>query len=1410
MRMAFRLALFLTLCPLASAADPDFYVRKATWQETLLASREALMAAEQARLEKLTDPATRQVPASFQPLATEVGDGQNATRRVKVRVAGLDHLWLIHAAAKSDDPQDRGPSGAWAEAILVGKDGKKVRLDDLKPIIARGAVEHFGQRDPAPAKKGQARARQVKVGRKELAYGLIVHPFDPAQGKPYGELCYRLDGQFDLFEATVAVLAPGKKAPGITFHVSHLPASETLARERDRATLWTLVERDFTDPAAVRQMARERARGIWSDDWRPGQLSKLAQRYAGALPANHPLRAAAGKAATPADVLAVAKAYHESHDAAEQIAQARTVNLKALRLAIEDLTATFGPKYPRGRQHLDRLAAIEKADPAILAKTGTEAELQKASQLAAEIVSLQREALLDNPLLDFDNLLVIKRGARSPKMGLPQNWQGNCSLPRRGFDDEIAVLSHLKSGGRLTTLHKPKRDAMVADLDLHFDADRILFSSLDEKGLWQVFELDLPKGPIPSEGYREGRQPRQVTRGPVAEVDNYDACYLPNGKIIFDSTAAMQGVPCVGGSDHVANLFLMNRDGSGIRQLCFDQDHNWCPTVMNDGRVMYTRWEYGDTPHYFTRLLFKMNPDGTQQMELSGSNSYWPNSTFYARPIPGHPSKVVAVISGHHGVPRMGELVVFDTAKGRREADGALQRIPGHAKAVQPIIADGLVNSSWPKFLHPWPLSEKYFLVSCMPQGGAPWGIYLVDVFDNLLPLCTLPGYGLFEPIPLRKTPRPPVIAEKVNLASKEATVYLTDIYVGDGLRGVPRGTVKALRVFEWHYAYQHMGGHQNIGVEAGWEPKRILGTVPVADDGSALFRVPANTPLAVQPLDGQGRALQLMRSWFVGMPGEFVSCVGCHESPHSGTPNSYTAAAQRTPAAIEPWRGPARGFSFPREVQPVLDAHCIRCHDGKPRPDGKVIPNFADTKRGQGGFTSSYLALHPYVRRPGPESDYHLLRPAEYLANTSELVQMLAKGHQGVALDAEAWDRLITWIDLNAPDHGTWTEHAGEARTKPQHDLRARYRKLFANIDSDPEAIPQAASYKPQATSRKPQAASSDSEIANRKSQIANPPGWPFDTAEARRRQAAAGPQTTRTIDLDGGGKLELVLIPAGEFVMGDPNGEPDEQPLSRVRIEKPFWLGRTEITNAQYRYFDPAHDSRYIDQHWKDHTTPGYPANAPDQPVIRVSWRDAMAFCDWLSRKSGLKITLPTEAQWEWACRAGTATPLSYGGLDDDFSKWGNLGDLSLRKMAVSGVNPQPIANPSPYQDFLPKEARFNDGQMISCAVGKFQPNPWGLLDMHGNVAEWTLSAYKPYPYRDDDGRNDAPRDLKSGIGNLESQMATLRVARGGSWYDRPKRCRSAFRLAYYDWQGVYNVGFRIACPADGPKGPATAAAR
>jgi len=895
------------------------------------------------------------------------------------------------------------------------------------------------------------------------------------------------------------------------------------------------------------------------------------------------------------------------------------------------------------------------------------------------------------------------------------------------------------------SLFRPSGGAFVGDVDLHFNADKMLFSSIGTNGAWQVFEADL-----------HGEKVRRVTQTQEANINNYDSCYLPDGRVLFTSTAPMVAVPCVNGTSPVATLFRADADGRNMRQLCFDQEHSWNPQVMEDGRILYQRWEYADLPHSNSRMLFTMNPDGTNQRAIYGSNSWWPNSLFYARPIPGHPSKIVGIISGHHGHRRMGELVLFDTATGHREADGVVQRIPGFGKKVEPIVADQLVNKSNPLFLHPYPLSDKYFLVSAR-IGKGNWGIYLVDVFDNMTLIKEEPGYALLEPVPLQKTKTPVVRSDTVNTDRSDAVVFISDIYEGPGLDGIPRGTVKNLRVYTYTFGYNNIGGLLGtIGADGPWDMRRILGTVPIEADGSAGFTVPANTPITLQPLDAEGKAVQVMRSWFVAMPGENLSCVGCHEPPSAAPPMRRSMAASKAAVAITPWRGPARNFSFAREVQPVIDRYCVGCHNGEPRDDGRKILGLRGDRSvkfvsktegsGKGGpFSEAYVSLHGYLRRPGEESGMRMHSPMEFHADTTELFMILNNGHHGVALDAEAMDRLVTWFDLNAPYFGRWSEYGHAAaidKEAERADLRARYANVCENHETLEAPAPQKVEFlKP--NPMPPVVEKKVSCIVNTK---------PFKKA--------------RQLDLGDGVSLQLAYVPGGRFVKGDAVAE----------IKKGYWMGCFEITNEQFRKFDSTHDSMEEPRHGYQFGITGYPANAPDQPAIRLSWNQAEGYCKWLSEKSGKKVLLPTETQWEWACRAGAETPFSFGELGADFSAYANLADITLLQFIGDPYIQNPVVGyaaalkkykklAGTHNDWIPR-SDFNDGGFISEPVGNYQPNAWGLYDMHGNVSEWTRSEYS----------------------------SGMKAVRGGSWYDRPKHATASFRRPYRDYQRIYNVGFRV----------------
>ena len=1033
---------------------PPHYVKKSTWEESMLSSREVLTALDRSA-ERIT------APLAF---SSEIVRGGERAQKISVPVAGEKELFLYVVGA----PDTVWGAATWADAKLIGADGSQVSVSNIK-----GLQVLEGRHDLDVNMKAGV-SGPLSIAGQRFEHGLHVYA-DSKVRLP-------LDGKYVRFEASIGIDDWVGPHGAVRFHVV---GPEGAAR----LDLWTRLALDFSEEIPRRQIKWVRQDRILDADWEPGDYATLAKRYADGAGRVFSLgKKAAIQAIVTEDASGLRKTldlYYRSRELDEALARAKELDFEALRAAIDDLTTTFGRRYSGSQKYLARLSAIEEGLARAIARTdgGELSDFERVAKLAGDFDLLKSDALLANPLLNFKHLLLIRRVPH----GDPRRAAGRgygvgeyIGTPRQSskcnpnieepfsWENEIAVLSPVRPDGNLNTFYKSEGGRLITDVDLNFDADKLLFSMPGSHNQWHVFELGTG-----------GQVFRQLTPQDQPDVHYYDACYLPSGRIAFISTAPFQGVPCNAGVI-VGMMYTMAADGSDIRQICFEQDHDYCPTVMNDGRIMYLRWDYTDTPHVWNRILFGCNPDGTGQAEVYGSNSYWPNSIFFARCIPDHPTKLVGIVTGHH-VGRVGELTIFDPAQGRHETDGVVQRIPGRGQKVEPLIEDKLTEHSWPKFIHPYPLSEKYFITACKPTPDSLWGVYLVDVFDNMVLIKEEERHVLLEPIPYRKTDRPPVLADRIDSNRDDATVYLSDVYAGPGLQGIPRGSVKKLRVFTYHFGYQKIAGiNHRVGTDGPWEVKRVLGTVPVREDGSAFFRIPAKTPISVQPLDENGRALALMRSWTTAMPGETLSCVGCHEH-HNSSPLPIPPTATRyEPLEIEPWHGPVRGFSFAREVQPVLDKYCVSCHDGSERDDGLNIPNlrgdqtrlivyppgdpeakvFQDKpieelmKSYNAIFPPSYLALRKFVRVGGLESDLHLLPPMEFHANTNELVQMLNKGHHNVELDHEAWDRLATWIDLNAPCHGTWSEFtriSGDQRKK-RHALQ----NLYAGVDEDAETVPE------------------------------------------------------------------------------------------------------------------------------------------------------------------------------------------------------------------------------------------------------------------------------------------------------------------------------------------------------------------
>ena len=457
------------------------------------------------------------------------------------------------------------------------------------------------------------------------------------------------------------------------------------------------------------------------------------------------------------------------------------------------------------------------------------------------------------------------------KLGLPQNWQGNTSLKPQ-MDNEV-VRFEVKTQAAAKTVYKPAEPWFVGDLNLHFNGDRLLFSSISKNNRWQVFELKLGEA-----------TPTVVTPETYADIDNYNGIYLPDGRIIYDSTSSFVGVPCVGGNDTVANLHLLSADRKNVRRLCFEQDNDWYPTVMADGRVMYLRWEYTDSAHYFSRVLMSMNPDGTGQIEYYGSNSYWPNSTFYAKPLPGQTSKFVGIVSGHHGVPRMGELVLFDLAGGRqrdhrRGAAHPRLRQPGRRQDQGPtgqrLVAEVSASAAHRRQVFPGGLPTPQQRQLGDLSGGRVRQPGAVARGTGLCAAGTDPAAR--KPRPRRSSPtrsswmpRPPRCRSRTSTrtAACRACRAAPSRRCASINTSIPTATWAAITASAW----------KARGMSDGCSAR-----CPCCADGSAISRSRPTRRCRCNRSMPRARPLQLKRSWMVGMPGERVSCVGCHDDQNNG-----------------------------------------------------------------------------------------------------------------------------------------------------------------------------------------------------------------------------------------------------------------------------------------------------------------------------------------------------------------------------------------------------------------------------------------------------------------------------------------------------------------------------------------------
>ena len=633
-----------------------------------------------------------------------------------------------------------------------------------------------------------------------------------------------------------------------------------------------------------------------------------------------------------------------------------------------------------------------------------------------------------------------------------------------------------------TLLEDP--NGVIRDPDVSGDGRRILFAwkKSDRLDDYHLHELDLTTNKI-----------RQLTFG--LGFADYEGVYLPNGDLLFTSTRCVQTVDCF--TTEVSTFYTCDRDGKYLRRLGFDQVHTNYPTVTQDGRVLYTRWEYNDRGQIFPQGLFQMNADGTAQTAYYGNNTYFPTTTLHARQIPGT-QKVLAIATGHHS-RQTGKLIVLDPTRGRQENQGAQLVAPVRPTPAVHVDAYGQDGALWQ---YPYPLSETEYLVTYNPWGWARhpllFGIYFMTSDGRRELLASDPHLSCNQSVPLHRAtpdPRPNTVDDTKTMG----TYYVQDVHAGPGLAGIPRGQARRLRVVGLDFRPALIGSNHNSG-EAGaafvatpvaiaqgcWDPKIVLGETPICADGSAFFTVPARTPVYFQVLDERGYVIQTMRSWSTVQPGENASCVGCHEHKNSTPrPQPMKEALRRGPRPLEPFYGPARGFSFPREIQPILDRHCIRCHHDRRGlawlPEAAAETNLPkagdrDTSfsllaretvdpQAKRRFSDGYLALtgairkkdqalegvsRPLVNWTSPQSGPPMRKPYAAGAATSGLMTMLEQGHKGVKLNREEMTRLACWIDLVVPYCGDYLEaNAWTPQEKERYDHFLAKRRNMESIEA-------------------------------------------------------------------------------------------------------------------------------------------------------------------------------------------------------------------------------------------------------------------------------------------------------------------------------------------------------------------------
>ena len=578
---------------------------------------------------------------------------------------------------------------------------------------------------------------------------------------------------------------------------------------------------------------------------------------------------------------------------------------------------------------------------------------------------------------------------------------------------------------------------VILDVDLSFDGREVLFSwkrTMAEP--FQLFVVGI-----------DGTGLRRITDH---DSNNFNASWLPGGDIVFLSDRKPAYAYCWVTSTPI--LYRCDRDGGGLTRLSANYLNDFTPSVMADGRILYSRWEYVDRPAIPIQSLWSIRPDGTGLAGVFGNRVLSPATFMEAFDVPGAAGRILCVMTAHNG-PCRGALGLIDPSRGAN-AQAAIRNLTPEVDIGR--VGEGSGNHVRGPYESPYPLDAEHFLCS---NGGT---LELRDFAGTGRAVVRAPdgGPGWFQARPVRPRPEPPAVARPAPAEAPEgwATLLVQDVYAGLE-PAVARGEIAEIAVVQEVEKSRRADVNRRafgfqfpvVSCGATYAPKKVWGFAHVEADGSAHFRAPAGLPVYFMALDRHGRALQRMRTFTHLMPGESQSCIGCHADRNAATHppagSRLPLAARRAAEALREPEWGLRGFDYATIVQPVLDRHCAGCHGPVARAGGLDLS--ADrtdffcvsyehlARKGTGAErwevgghaprsmgASRYTSWIPTYN--GMESDILEIAPRRWGSPASRLADLVLAGHPDdggrprVALAGAEQRRILAWIDLNVPYYGT------------------------------------------------------------------------------------------------------------------------------------------------------------------------------------------------------------------------------------------------------------------------------------------------------------------------------------------------------------------------------------------------------